>query len=94
MQNPYQPPPELDGVSLPPQQALPPSLWPDQVVAANLFESWCNEQASYPVRLGYEEPGTTVEAAIRQTSILTTERDERCRAFMAAERVAYQQLNV
>ena len=100
VQDPYpgqEPPPELDEALPPPQQApqqpLPPPLWPDQLVAANSFESWRNEQASRQVRLGYEAAGDAVEAAIIQASILTAERDERCRAFMAAERAAYEQLN-
>ena len=63
-----EPPPELDEV--PPRQQepgqvmLPPPVWPDQVVAANSFESWRNEQASRQVRLGYEAAGDAVEAAI------------------------------
>ena len=97
VQDPYpglEPPPELDEAPPAPQQPLPPPLWPDQVVAANSFESWRNEQASRQVRLGYEAAGDAVEAAIVQASILSVEHDERCRAFMAAERAAYEQLNV
>ena len=94
MHDPYlgqEPPPELHEV--PPQQELPPPLWPDQVVATNSFESWRNEQANRQVRLGYEAAGDTVEAAIIQTSIVTAARDERYHGFVAAERAAYELLN-
>ena len=58
-----------------------------------MFDTWRNEQAAQQLRQGYEAAGDTVEAAMRQASIATAERDIRCRAFMAAERAAYADLN-
>lgn len=63
------------------------------MVAANLFESWRNKQASRQVRLGYDAAGDAVEAAIIHASITSAERDKCCQAFMATERAAYEQLN-
>ena len=70
------------------EEELSPSLWPDQVVAVNSFDTWRNEQASQQLRQGYEAAGNTVEASIE-----TAERDIPRHAFMAAERQAYADLN-
>ena len=63
------------------------------MVAVNSFDTWRAEQAANQFRLGYEAVGDAVEAAILKASLETAERDARCRAFMAAERAAYADLN-
>ena len=92
---------EKDGeeeLELPQQEAAQepehrPPLWPNQVVAYNLFATWCNEEAFRRVRSGFEEAGAAAEAASIQASIETARREEQARALMDAERQVYEQLN-
>ena len=74
-------------------QELTSPLWPDQVVVVNSFDTWRAERVASQLRLGYEAAGNAVEAAIMKASLETAERDVCCRAFMAAERAAYADLN-